>query len=93
MMFPIVMECCDTLKQVLKPSADLNDIIEAKTFFAKYTMDVIAKCAFGLDISCQLNETNEFMRVGKRLAKPTFYENMVVLITMASPGLRNFFKV
>ena len=93
MMFPIVLECADVLKKVLGPSADINDVVEIKTYFAKYTMDVIAKCAFGLDISCQTAEENEFYKVCLRMLRPTWWENVVNLISVASPKLRRFLKV
>lgn len=68
-MFELVSVCGNELTKYidreLKTKSHLD--LEIKEFFTKFTNDVIATCAFGIEVNSQNNPENEFYKMGARV--------------------------
>jgi len=65
MMMYLMKECGENLKQHIEKF--LEESVEVKELAAKYTTDVIATCAFGINANSFVNENSEFRVAGRRL--------------------------
>lgn len=74
MMFPTLLKCGEDLKDYLEKTAEVEGAIEVKEIMSRFTMDVIASCAFGLDLRCFKNPNSEFKNMGNALFKPSFIQ-------------------
>lgn len=72
MMFHTVIKCGMELKEHLEKPADQGDMVEFRDVFAKYSTDIIASCAFGIECNCLKNPDAEFRKWGRRVLEPTF---------------------
>lgn len=61
-------------EQIKEPG---NDVIEMKEFFSKFTIDIIASCAFGLEVDTFKHPNNDFKRVADRTMKPNAFFAMI----------------
>lgn len=104
-MCDLISECADRMVQhFVKQSAAGKKIdYEVKELFSRYTNDVIASCAFGIQINSFEDPENEFFVAGKKLMNfgggglirfifvlliPSLAKKLKVQITTAS--MRNF---
>ena len=67
LMFDLVTECAKnstkTLKEQIQKSS--SNAQEMKELFSKFTVDMIATCAFGLQVNSFKNPDNEFIKIRK----------------------------
>ena len=67
LMFDLLTECAKnsmkTLKEQIHESS--SDALEMKELFTKFTVDIIATCAFGLEVNSFENPDNEFVKIRK----------------------------
>ena len=67
LMFDLLTECAKnsmkTLKEQIHESS--SDALEMKELFTKFTVDIIATCAFGLEVNSFKNPDNEFVKIRK----------------------------
>ncbi|XP_023288980.1 cytochrome P450 9e2-like [Orussus abietinus] len=89
-MFKLVWNCASkfadhvALEQKTNPG---DKEVDMKTILTKYTNDVIASCAFGIDIDTMKNPKNDFYVLGR---KATSLEGLVlvkILLMRTFPGL------
>jgi cytochrome P450 family 6 len=66
-MFSTIHVVAERLDAHLQPYADQNADIDVREIFARFTTDVIASCAFGLDIDSLNNPQSEFRAMGKKI--------------------------
>uniref|UniRef100_A0A1Q3FSX7 Putative cytochrome p450 n=1 Tax=Culex tarsalis TaxID=7177 RepID=A0A1Q3FSX7_CULTA len=67
MMFPIVADVAAELKKCLVTEMGDGGDVELKDVLARYTTDVIGKCAFGLDCNSLENPNAEFREMGRKI--------------------------
>lgn len=60
MMFETLMEKTVPLKKVISEVADMNQGVAIKDIMARFTTDVIASVAFGLDCNTLVEPQHEF---------------------------------
>lgn len=67
-MFELVTECADGMANYfVKQSAGGKKIdLEMKELFSRYTIDMIASCAFGIRVNSFENPENDFFTMGKK---------------------------
>jgi cytochrome P450 family 9 len=51
-----------------------ESIFEFKDFASKFTIDIIASCAFGIEINSFKNPTNDFFRIAKKVTNFTSFK-------------------
>lgn len=72
LMFQTVINCGMELKEHLKTPAVQGEMMEFRDVLAKYSTDIIASCAFGIECNCLKNPDAEFRKWGRRIFEPTF---------------------
>lgn len=67
LMFQLMSDCADSFTKSFSEQFTKEDDTDMKKAFSKYTNDVIATCAFGIEIDSMKNPDNEFYRYGKEV--------------------------
>ncbi|XP_067006627.2 cytochrome P450 6k1 [Anabrus simplex] len=91
-MFQLVDECGKQLVTYLENKSE-NGELEVKDAMARYTTDVIATCAFGLDGDALSNENSVFRAMLKRVFQANFIKNILVALTFFAPSLLTVLKM
>ncbi|KAJ9581325.1 hypothetical protein L9F63_023498 [Diploptera punctata] len=66
LMFETFEECAVELRDYLKESAEIEDILEIQDVMARYTTNIIASCAFGIQCDCFKNPEAKFRKWGTK---------------------------
>ena len=93
MMFHNLVECGQELEKYFEEPASREHIIELKDILARYTTDVIASCAFGIQCNCLRNPEAEFRRWGRKLFDPSVSQNLRDILYFMAPNLAIALKV
>lgn len=82
------MECCEELQRLIDASCNADrNTIEVREYAAKFIIDVIGSCAFGIQINALTDEESEFHRAAKRLSKPSYKATLWRMLRTAMPRL------
>lgn len=88
MMFHLMEACSNELIKAIEPIAKLNGKIAVKDFMARFTTDVIASCAFGLDSNSIKNPDSEFRQHGRNIVENISLWRLIKMrIAMTFPWL------
>ncbi|XP_075984134.1 cytochrome P450 6B2-like [Anticarsia gemmatalis] len=98
-MFHLIEKCSLVFENMLDQEAKISKDIEARHFMARYTMDCVGSCAFGVDTNTmEQTSDNPFTAVGNSITEtPTFrsFKNIARAIWPAifyGLGFRSFPK-
>ncbi|XP_067006628.2 cytochrome P450 6j1 [Anabrus simplex] len=91
-MFQLVDECGKQLVTYLEKKSE-NGVLEVKDTMARYTTDVIATCAFGLDGDALSNDKSVFRAMLKRVTEFSFIKNILVAAAFFAPALLTVLKL
>ncbi|XP_062540505.1 probable cytochrome P450 308a1 [Armigeres subalbatus] len=69
--FPIITNVAGNFLDYITKTRESNPDFEAKNICAKFAIDSIASCAFGIDAESFTNPHSEFRRVGFELFRPS----------------------
>lgn len=90
-MFYLILECADHLEphvdQLMKKN---NNIIEVTELMAKYSIDVIGECAFGLKSNAIAEENSMFTKIAHAIVNQSPKVFYLYLIKEAAPWLAGF---
>lgn len=95
-MFELVTDCAHEMSAYFQNEAQSGKTIniEMKEIFSKYTNDVIASAAFGIQVNSLKDPTNEFFLTGKRFQKFTEPLAIIKLILLkAIPRIMKFLEI
>lgn len=67
LMYYLMEACANEFVKALEPIASENQCIDIKEFIARFTTDVIATCAFGLEANTIRDPENEFRQNGRKI--------------------------
>ncbi|XP_046382243.1 uncharacterized protein LOC124153186 [Ischnura elegans] len=88
MMYPHVVAKAQKLASVLEDIAQGSDPkIDAKFHAARYTIDVIASCAFGIEANALEDPGNKFFNMALKLFERTFRHTMDTMIILQFSSL------
>lgn len=77
-MFGTVLDVADRLIQKINSDLETNDFIDAKDLMGKFTTDVIASTAFGLEADSLKDSNSEFYQMGlKATQDPRFFSRFL----------------
>jgi cytochrome P450 family 6 len=93
MMFQILVDCGDELRACLEQSAANGDIIEVKDILAKFSTDIIASFAFGVQSNCLQNPHAEFRNWGRKIFQTNLKTGIRDLAVFLSPTLASVIKI
>lgn len=77
MMFVLMDACVDEFRKALLPVAEHSENIGVKDFLARFTTEVIASCAFGLELHAIKNPDCEFRQNLKKILQPPTLPRML----------------
>nr|AIJ00763.1 P450 CYP6 family protein 3 [Plutella xylostella] len=82
-MFYLIVNCSKEFEKVLDKEIEVNDVIDARDMLARFTMDCIGTCVFGIETRAMENEKgNPFWDVGASIFGNT-YSRSIRWITRA----------
>lgn len=85
-MFKLMSDCAANFTDFLsKLPADKN-VVDLKNSFTRYTNDVIATCAFGINVDSMKNPNNEFYVYGKEATTFDFMRTIRFYIVRSMPA-------
>lgn len=70
-MFVLMKKCAEQLLEHIEEVVLREGEFDVKDLCSRHTSDIIASCAFGLDLNCIRDGESEFTRVGKLLIHPS----------------------
>ncbi|XP_046751461.1 probable cytochrome P450 6a13 [Diprion similis] len=79
-MFTIVKEISDNLDKRLTYEAKQNDLVEIKDLMARFSTDVIATVAFGIDCNSLEDPDAEFRAWGRKFLEPNPLKNALMAL-------------
>lgn len=86
-MFYLLAECSEEFQRLIGESCSSSTVVEVRELAAKFIIDVIGSCAFGIQINALTDDKSEFHRAAKRLAKPSYKTTLWRMLRTAMPGL------
>ena len=93
MMFPTLVETGKELQKFLKTPAANNEVVEIKDILARYSTDVIASCAFGIQCNCLKDPDAEFRVWGRKILTPGLPFVIKSLLVTVMPFLKNYLRI
>lgn len=84
-MFPIVYSIGENLKQTFDGIVDQNPIVEVKDLLARFTVDVIGSCAFGLDCNSLKDPKAEFRIMGTKAFTQPRHKGIIDMFIFSFP--------
>lgn len=88
-MFNLIQDVAKQLDEIL---VDKNKFIDIKEINSRYTTDVIATCAFGIEANSLKDPDAEFRENGKRIFNFTFYRALEFTCTFFIPQVVSWLK-
>jgi len=92
-MFSLISECAINFSEYLMNVSSEKRIMEMKDIFTKYTNDVIATCAFGINIDSMRNPENDFYVYGKKATNFNTFAIIKILLYQHAPRLMRFLNL
>lgn len=92
-MFQTIVDCGKSLETHLKTLASTQNEVEVRDIFARFTTNVIASTAFGINVDCIVNPDDEFRSYGGRFFEPKFKHVVRFNMSFLSPFLTKFLGI
>jgi cytochrome P450 family 6 len=92
-MFQILADCGNELGKHVDDSAAKGEILEVKDILAKFSTDVIASFAFGLQCNCLKNPDAEFRKWGRKIFETNIKTGIRDLAMFVAPALASILKI
>jgi len=86
-MFGTLVNCGKGLTEFLEEPAEMGYTVEIQDIIARFTTDVIASCAFGIQCNCLKYPNAEFRQWGKRLVELSLMGNIIGLLYTLVPSV------
>ncbi|KAL0106805.1 hypothetical protein PUN28_015384 [Cardiocondyla obscurior] len=87
-MFYLLVECCEELRRLIgEASRNGDQTVEVRELAAKFIIDVIGSCAFGIQINALTDDKSEFHRAAKKLSRPSYKATLWRMLRTAMPKL------
>ncbi|EFN88978.1 Cytochrome P450 6A1 [Harpegnathos saltator] len=86
-MFLLILKCSEHLERYVEKLVSRSEIIECCALTAKYTTDVISSCAFGIDTNSLSDVESEFLKMGREVFDPKWYNLIRLKIKQNAPQL------
>ncbi|XP_046734958.1 uncharacterized protein LOC124404669 [Diprion similis] len=89
-MFFTIQECSETMVGFVSPRAKNRELIEVKDLVARFSTDVIASAAFGIQCNSIENPNADFRSFGRKVFRPKPWMNLVGLL---APSWLKLFRI
>ncbi|XP_011865318.1 PREDICTED: cytochrome P450 9e2-like [Vollenhovia emeryi] len=92
-MFPLISECAVNFSEYVTSVPADKRVMEMKDIFTRYANDVIATCAFGINVDSMRDPENEFLNFGKNATNFGLIPLIKILLYQHSPSLIRLFNL
>ncbi|XP_063369610.1 cytochrome P450 6B5-like [Cydia amplana] len=92
-MFPLIIQCAEDLQKVVKTVAQKKGSFNAVDLMARFTIDFIGACGFGVDVNSMNTENSIFKKLGKLIFTKTAIERLKQAMYELFPELRRYIYV
>ena len=92
-MFFLVQSSSDALVEACQERKDSDSVINIKSMFGDYTLDVIGSCAFGMEINSLKGENKEFSDAVAKMFKRSAWQIFKFVLFMTVPSIMRLLKV
>ncbi|KAH8290939.1 hypothetical protein KR054_007326 [Drosophila jambulina] len=93
-MFQLIHACNEEAVGYVRRQLDAgNSELELKDFFTRYTNDVIASAAFGIQVNSFKDPNNEFYSIGQRISEVSFWGGLKVFLYIVMPKVMQALRV
>ncbi|XP_066156670.1 cytochrome P450 6A1-like [Euwallacea fornicatus] len=79
-MFSIIKQKGEKMSRIVQEDVDLDRLIDIKDLSARYTTDIIAEVAFGLDSNTLQHPQHQLREIGRSLIKPYVFKRTIEMI-------------
>ena len=93
MMFQTLVDCGLELGNILEESASNEEVIEIKDIMARYSTDIIASCAFGIQCNCLKDPDAEFRQWGRKIFTHTVKKSLMSFVSLIFPRWLSVLKL
>lgn len=93
MMFQTLLICGEQLDKTIGNFTKEDEPIDIKDILARFTTDIIASVAFGLECNSLQDPESEFRKHGKMIFDVSFLDNIRNAIFFSIPSLFHYFKI
>ncbi|XP_076029305.1 cytochrome P450 6k1-like [Oratosquilla oratoria] len=90
-MFPLMEDKCKKLVEYLKEHRGQS--LEMKALFSRFTLEVIATCAFGIKCNFLEDENDPFALATQQFSQPSFVQGLKYLLVGTAPWLMHLFNI
>ncbi|XP_076029315.1 cytochrome P450 6k1-like [Oratosquilla oratoria] len=91
-MVPLMEEKCNKLVDLLLREG--QEKVDTKQLMARFTLDTVATCAFGVESNYLDNEDDEFGNTAKKFVEPPgFFQGMKILALLMAPKLVKWLNI
>jgi len=87
MMFNLMNECAEELRNFLEGPASRNEDLEIKEIMSKFTTDIIGSCVFGLQCNSMKDPNSEFRIMGRKVVEPSLNTVIRLMLGILMPKL------
>ncbi|KAK4873069.1 hypothetical protein RN001_015098 [Aquatica leii] len=93
MLFETVLMCVKDLITVLDNAAEMNEKIDIKDISSRLAIDVIASCAFGIEVDSLKNPNSEIKKNVAEYFQISTRNAITLLLAVLNPKILGFFKI
>ncbi|XP_026725529.1 cytochrome P450 6B7-like [Trichoplusia ni] len=87
-MFPLIKKCSFVFEDMLDQEVGKSNVLDVRTILARYTMDCICSCAFGVETkTMEKTENNVFKRMGDLVVNFTLFPAIKNIIRTTWPSI------
>lgn len=86
-MYPTVVSVAEEFMAVMHEKVSENSILDVRDLVARFTVDVIGTCAFGIKCNSLRDEKAEFLHFGRRALLDSRHGNLVSGLMRSYPNL------
>lgn len=87
----LIEDCAKVTAEHLKKAAKNNEDVDIKQFYGHYSLDVIARCAFGTRLDSHTDVTNEFVTRARKAFSGVITLPMILFALF--PAIFNWLKI
>ncbi|XP_011702160.1 PREDICTED: cytochrome P450 9e2-like isoform X2 [Wasmannia auropunctata] len=92
-MFHLISDCAMNYSEYLMNISLDKRVMEVKDIFSRYTNDVIATCAFGINVDSMRNPENDFRIFGKKAAHINIISILKIVLHQNMPWFVRLFDL
>ncbi|XP_059618288.1 probable cytochrome P450 6d5 [Phlebotomus argentipes] len=92
-MFQTLIDCGDSLEKFLASEADCNAEVEMRDLMARYTTNIIASVAFGIEVDTIAEPNAPFRHFGRKPFAPTVWNGIRNALFLILPRVAEMIKL